>query len=165
LALSRSYANGAGTSTGTGSIQATSWEEHGRLGMLWNMTEDDQLTVYGEIGQQDMAFNAYSETLSSANPFPASVSAGVLRLDVARVGTSWTHRFDALELNDDFAVPISFTLAGAAAHAINENAGLTVTVSGVGASTAPNEGDTWGEFGGRIESQDRAPPRGVGASS
>jgi probable HAF family extracellular repeat protein len=153
LTLSRTYANGAGTSTGTGSTQATSWAEYGRLGMVWNMTGYDQFTGYGEIGQQDMAFNAYSETLSSTNPFPASVSAGVLRLDVARAGASWTHRFDALELNDDLAVPISFTLAGAAAHAINEHAGLTASVSGVGVSTAANQGDTWGEFGGRIESQ------------
>jgi len=44
-------------------------------------------------------------------------------------------------------------LAGAAAYAFAENAGLSATVSGVGASTATNGNDTWGEFGGRLEGQ------------
>jgi probable HAF family extracellular repeat protein len=153
LTISRSYANGAGTSTGTGSTEATSWAEYGRLGMVWNLTGYDQLTGYGEMGQQYMAFNAYTETTAQGNPFPASVDGGVLRLDVARAGASWTHKFDGLQLEDDLNVPISFTLAGAAAHAINEHAGLTATVAGVGASTAANETDTWGEFGGRLEGQ------------
>ena len=153
LTLSRSYTNAAGTSTGTGSTNAISWAEYGRTGLVWNLTGEDQLTGYGELGQQYMAFNGYSEQVTADNPFPASVGTGVLRLDIARVGTSWTHHFFDVQLDDDLNVPISFTLAGAAAHTISEHTGLTATVAGIGSATATNTSDTWGEFGGRLEAQ------------
>jgi hypothetical protein len=50
-------------------------------------------------------------------------------------------------------MPISITLAGDIAQSFDVHSGLTATVSGVGSSSANNGTDTWGEFGGRIESQ------------
>jgi hypothetical protein len=85
LTLTRSYANGSGTSTGQGGTDATSWAEYGRGGLIWDVTAHDRLTGYGELGQQYMSFGAYSED-STNNPFPASVGAGLLRLGVARIG-------------------------------------------------------------------------------
>jgi outer membrane autotransporter protein len=47
-------------------------------------------------------------------------------------------------------VPISVTLAGDVAQSFDVHSGMTVTVSGVGSSSANNGTDTWGEFGGRV---------------
>jgi probable HAF family extracellular repeat protein len=145
--LSRTYANGSGTATGQGMTNATSWAEYGRAGLAWDASADDQLTGYGELGQQFMMFDGYSEALSSGNPFPASVGGGLLRFGVARGGLSWTHRLDGLFVD----VPMSVTLAGAAARSFDVHSGMAANVSGVGTSTATNEADTWGEFGARVE--------------
>jgi probable HAF family extracellular repeat protein len=144
--LSRTYANGSGFATGQGMTNATAWAEYGRAGLAWDASADDQLTGYGELGQQYMSFDPYSEAQTSGNPFPASVGGGLLRFGVARGGLSWTHRLDDL-----LDVPVSFTLAGAAARSFDVHSGMTANVSGVGTSTANNEADTWGEFGARVE--------------
>jgi probable HAF family extracellular repeat protein len=148
LTLTRSYANGSGTSTGQGGINATSWAEYGRGGLIWDVTAHDRLTGYGELGQQYMSFGAYSEN-STNNPFPASVGAGLLRLGVARIGGLWTHKIDDLFDQWDH-VPVSVTLAGNVAQSFNVHSGLTATVAGVGSTEANNGTDTWGEFGGRV---------------
>ena len=153
LTLNRTYNNGFGTSTGTGSTQATSWAEYGRFGIISDVSHEDRLTGFGELGQQYMSFAGYSETSSSANPFPASVNSGTLSMDVTRAGGSWTHKFDDIQLDADHNLPVSITLAGAIAHSFDVHSGLTATVASLGTSTAANVTDTWGEFGGRIEGQ------------
>ena len=64
--------------------------------MSWDATTDDKFTGYAEFGQKYMNFAAYSEESSAGNTFPADVGAGQFRMDVARLGGSWTHRFDGL---------------------------------------------------------------------
>jgi Autotransporter beta-domain len=147
LTLTRTYANGAGTDTGEGSTNATSWAEYGRGGLIWDATKDDRFTGYGELGQQYMSFDAYTEN-SAGNPFPASVGSGLFRTGVARVGGTWTRDLSSL-----IYAPISFTLAGDVARSFDVHAGLTADVPGVGNVSAANEADTWGEFGARIETQ------------
>ncbi len=157
MKFTRSYANGSGTSTGTGETSTTSWAEYGRGGMTWDATGDDKFTGYAEFGQQYMNFAAYGEEASSSNTFPANVGAGQFRMDVARVGGAWTHKidgfFDDFDSDDLRDIPVSITFAGAAAQSFDVHSGLTVTVPGVGSSTASNASDTWGEFGARIEAQ------------
>jgi T5SS/PEP-CTERM-associated repeat protein len=140
--LSRNYANGSGQ----GVTNATSWAEYGRAGLAWKASADDRLSGFGELGQQFMSFDPYSELASASNPFPAAVEGGLLRLDVARIGGSWTR-----DLSRMIYAPIWVTLAGAAARSFDVHSGLSANVAGVGVGTAGNEADTWGEFGARIE--------------
>ncbi len=147
--FTRAYANGSGTSTGTGSAKTTNWAEYGRGGLIWDVTADDRLTGYGELGQQYMSFNGYTETSTAINPFPATISSGTLSMGVARLGGLWTHKIGGL--SDEWGpVPVSVTLAGDAVRSFDVHSGLTVNVAGIGSTTASNESDTWGEFGARL---------------
>ena len=147
LTLSRPYANGAGTDTGTGTTNATSWAEYIRIGLIQDATPHDRITGYGELGQQFMRFDAYTEN-TAGNPFPASVNSGLFHMDVARVGGSWTHTLPSI-----LQEPDSLTVAGAVARSFDVHSGLTATVPGVGLVTASNMSDTWGEFGARFETR------------
>jgi probable HAF family extracellular repeat protein len=151
MTLSRNYSNGIGTSTGTGTTEATSWAGYGRLGVTSSITPKDKLTGFAELGQQYMSFSGYSETASASNPFPATVSSGLVRMSVMRAGGSWTHNLADIRMND-FTLPVSLTLAGAIAHSFDVHSGLTAN-SGLGTSTAANTSDTWGEFGARLEGE------------
>jgi T5SS/PEP-CTERM-associated repeat protein len=142
LTFSRSYGlNGNQSITGSGSTYGTAWNEYGRLGMVWDIDSDDQLTAYGEYGQQNLKYSAYTE---QNTPFAATVAGGVMRMQVARLGTSYT-----VDLRDILYVPFSVTLAGAAAHAVNAQSHMTATIDGVLIPTA-NADPTWGEFGARF---------------
>ena len=154
LTLTRNYANGAGSNTGVGSTQETSWAEYGRGGLVWNLPYD-QFTGYGELGQQSLSYAGYSETQNLSNPFPASVDGSVLRLNIARVGTAWTHWLDPDLLDSLFAirVPVSFTLAGDMARSFASTTTMTATVAGIGTMQASSPDTTWGEFGARVETQ------------
>jgi hypothetical protein len=98
-----------------------------------------------------MSFDGYTEALSPSNPFPATVTGGLLRMDVARVGTSWTHHVDDL-VGRWGPVPVSITVAGSIAQSFDVHSGLTANVSRIGSSSAANTNDRWGEFGVRLES-------------
>ena len=148
LTLNRTYMNGNTLALGQGSSNETSWAEYGRGGLVWNATKDDQLTGYGELGQQYMSFDGYTENSNAGNPFPASVGSGLFRMGVARIGGSWTH--DLLHLIE---APISFTLAGDAARSFNVHSGLGATFLGAASTDAADITDTWGEFGARIEAR------------
>jgi probable HAF family extracellular repeat protein len=153
LALTRTYANGSGTASGTAATETTSGSFYGRLGLAWQVTPDDQLVGFTELGQQYMQFDGYSEEMSPTNPFPASVEPGLVRFGVMRAGGSWTHSLTTLDFDATTNIPLSVTLAGAAARSFAVHSGLTATISGVGQTTASNQSDTWGEFGARLQAQ------------
>ena len=94
-----------------------------------------------------MSFDPYAES-ATGNPFPASVGGGLFRMGVARAGGSWTH-----DLSSFIDAPVSVTLAGAVARSFDVHSGLTATVPGIAPMEAANSTDTWGEFGGRIETR------------
>lgn len=153
LTLTRPYANGAGTGMGVGSTEATSWAEYGRGGLIWDVTDSDRITGYGELGRQSMAYAPYSEAQSLANPFPASVESGVMRLNIARAGTEWTHRIDGMTDEEGRPLPVRLTLAGDAARSFASQTRMTASVSGIGRMNASSVEMTWGEFGARAEMQ------------
>ncbi len=146
--FSRTYANGAGKATGRGTTDTTSWAGYGRGGVIWDATDADQVTAYGELGRQSMHFDSYSEALTASNPFPASVDDGSMRMMVARAGFSYTHDFENVPTID---IPVSLTLAGAVARSFAVDSGLETTVDGIGTLRAGGQNDTWGEFGARLE--------------
>ena len=150
VTLTRSYADGTGTSMGEGTSEATSWAGYGRAGMVWNATAHNSFTGFGELGQQTMDFSGYTEATTASNPFPATVSGGTLRMDVARYGGQWTHSMDGLFFPGH--IPATFTLAADYAQSFDVRSGLTAEVPGIGTSAAANTGDRWAEFGARLES-------------
>jgi hypothetical protein len=151
LTLTRTYADivSGGTDTGQGTTNETSWAEYGRGGLVWNPTKADQFTGYGELGQQYMSFDGYTEGSNAGNPFPATVGGGLFRMSVARIGGSWTHDLWRL-----IYAPISFTLAGDAARSFDVHSGLGATFLGAASTDAATDStDIWGEFGARIEAR------------
>jgi hypothetical protein len=150
LTLTRDYADFATGAplSGQGSTNATSWAEYGRAGLVWQADPADQLAGYGELGQQFMHFEAYSEGASASNPFPVSVGAGLFRMGVARMGGAWTR-----DLSHDIYAPWSLTLAGDVARSFDVHSGLTASIPGLSPMEAPNQTSTWGEFGARLETQ------------
>lgn len=150
LTLSRDYANGAGLSTGVGKTDATTWAEYGRGGVIWDFNARNQFTAYGELGQHYLSFASYAEN-SALNPFAASIEGGELRMDIARLGGSWTHRITGLH-DHGRPMPVAITLAGAAAHAFDVEGGVKAHVGSIGLQ-AVNKTEVWGEFGARLEAQ------------
>jgi fibronectin-binding autotransporter adhesin len=150
LTLTRSYADlvTGGTDVGQGSTNETSWAEYARGGMVWSATKEDQLTGYGELGQQYMSFDGYTESANAGNPFPATVGGGLFRMGVARIGGSWTH-----DLWRQIYAPISLTIAGDMARSFNVHPGLGATFLGAASTNTNDSTDMWGEFGARIEAR------------
>jgi probable HAF family extracellular repeat protein len=144
LTLSRPYANGAGTAIGTGNSGAYDWAGYGQLGLLWQAQHDLQLSAFGELRQQALNYDGYSEALSSANPFPAKVQGGTLRYDVARLGGSVSRTIEG------GMWPVTGTLSGALAHAFNMQSGLRVNVAGVGSTQGASTSASWGEYGAEV---------------
>lgn len=144
VTFSRSYANGAGTATGKGTTETTGGLWYARAGSAWNVTDADQVTAFGEYGQQYLNFKDYYERDDASNPFPAHIDGGTAKMDVVRAGGSWSH-----DINDTFSV----TVSGAVARSLNVDSDLTATVSGVGTIEADSKQQTWGEYGARLETR------------
>lgn len=144
VTFSRSYANGAGTATGKGTTETIGSLWYARAGTAWNITDTDQVTAFGEYGQQYLNFNEYDERDDASNPFPAHIDGGTAKMDVVRAGGSWSH-----DINKTF----SLTLSGAVARSLNVDSDLTATVSGVGTIEAEDKSHTWGEYGARLETK------------
>ena len=144
VTFKRSYANGAGTSTGKGDTNTVQGLWYGRGGLAWNITTADQLTGYGDLGRY-LSYDGYSEKLSSVNPFPATIGDGTSTMDVGRLGGSWTHK-----LNHIF----SLTGSAALAHAFNIDSSLNANVEGAGAVHASGRDNfTWAEYGAKLETR------------
>jgi len=144
LTLHRAYANGVGTAVGTGNSGAYSFAGYGRLGLVYDVTPKDTLSTFVELGQQALHHAAYTEALSSANPFPTDVSEGLLRYDVARIGASATHTLATGKY------PLTATVSGAIVQAFNADGTLRANVAGVGMTSAATSALTWGEFGASL---------------
>jgi hypothetical protein len=155
LTMERSYLNGASMTKAHGSADASAFAGYGRGGLIWDATPSNRLVGYGEYGRQYLSVSSYVEASGAGynNPFPAEVNGGLLWMNVARAGFSWTHDLGALFKANGQTVPMSFTLAGAAAHSFDPRMGLRATLTGAGTVTTPSYEDTWGEFGARIAAQ------------
>ncbi len=155
MTFKRSYLNGSGSNSGSGSADASAFAGYGRGGLIWDATPSNRLVGYGEYGRQYLSVSSYVEASGAGynNPFPAEVNGGLLWMNVARAGFSWTHDLGAMFNANGQTVPLSFTLAGAAAHSFDPRTGLRATLTGAGTVTTPSHEDTWGEFGARIAAQ------------
>jgi probable HAF family extracellular repeat protein len=132
--MTRSYTGG----TGTGSTNGTLGSVYARFGITGDFKGGDQVSFAGEIGERRLSTEAYSETLSATNPFPASIAAGTDIQTIAKFSTSWTHLF-----SDKFDV----TLRAAVGTVIAGTSGLAVATTGFGTLGTGIDHAVWGELG------------------
>lgn len=141
LTFSRTYANGAGTATGTGDTHGDLSYLYARAGVLLAAAANDQIALSAEIGRERLAVDGYSERIAG-NPFEAHVAAGTDQADLLKARLQWSHRFTA---------NLDSTLWVAAVHAFNRDSGLQAAVPGLGALTPVGLGEiNWAEYGARI---------------
>lgn len=147
LTLSRHYANGASSATGRGTTEAYSWAGYAQAGLIWQAAEKTQLRGFGELGQQVLNYDGYSEQPGAGNPFPATVDDGQLRMKVARFGGVVSQQVLG------GSVPVTASVSGALAHAFDVDSDLRVSVAGIGSTQAASTHATWGEFGLQLGAQ------------
>lgn len=138
--FNRSYANGAGTASGSAQTSGTDQYVFGRLGIAANVGPIDQIAVIGELGRQWLRTGAYDETLSALNPFEAHALGSKDRMNVTKMRGQWTHSFANFET----------TLWAAAAYGFGYRTDFVVAVPGFG-GFAPQTGDRmWAEYGANL---------------
>jgi probable HAF family extracellular repeat protein len=141
LSFSRTYANGAGTATGTGHTHGDLSYLYARAGILFTVSDGDQIALSAEIGRQRMAVEGYSEGVDG-NPFEAHVFPGTDRADIVKARLQWSHRF-----TDD----LDATVWAAAVQAFNHESGLRGKVWGIGTFVPASLDElTWAEYGARV---------------
>ncbi len=140
LSFNRTYANGAGTATGTGNTKGDLSYIYGRAGVVFSGDHSTQIILSGEYGRQQLKTAAYSEQLAG-NPFNAVVSGGTDAMDVVKLrlqGSRDFGRFDA-------------TVWAAWAGGFNRTATYVTSVAGAGALSPSALGNiAWGEYGVRV---------------
>lgn len=141
LSFTRAYANGAGTATGRGDTSGHVAALYGRLGLTGDLSARTQVQLAAELGERWLSVGGYAETLSAANPFPATVAGGTDRQTVGKVQATWTQALDER---------LDVTLMAAAGTTFGGASGLSASVAGFGTMTAALETATWVEGGARI---------------
>ena len=141
-AFPRTYANGAGVAVGSANTGGDQYYAFGRIGTAFDITPSDEIAFSGEFGHQWLHTSAYSEPLSNANPFNASVSAGTDTVDILKARAQWTRQITP---------EIDATLWAAGAFGFNYTSNIVANIPGVG-TFAPGVGSDlrWLEFGGRM---------------
>jgi probable HAF family extracellular repeat protein len=140
LTFRRTYANGAGTSTGTGTTAGQVAAIFGRLGAFVELPGGDQLSASAELGERWLFTDAYAEDTNN-NPFPADVAAGTDRQTVGKIAAGWTH---------PFSPTLDMTLRGAVGTTLEGASGLRVATTGFGTLTTASDEATWAELGARL---------------
>ncbi len=138
----RYYDNGFTPATGVGSAVDRAISVFGRVGWVARFTPIDEGAVFADLVRSWVQSGGYTEGASSINPFPATVSNGVSREDVVRVGAQYTHLlFGNLEAN----------INGAIAYGFDNKFGSQVSVVDFGSiAPYPLLNSAWTEFGGRL---------------
>ena len=141
LTFTRTYANGAGTATGVGTTNGLASAAFARVGVVDRTGPMDSVELSAELGERWLSTDAYAETLSATNPFPASVAAGTDSRTVARAAASWTH---------SVSPAVDLTLRGAVGTVIGGESGLQLTSSGFGTFSTAVAASKWVEAGARL---------------
>jgi hypothetical protein len=138
----RYYNNGFIPAEGVGSAIDRGLAVYGRLGWVDRLTPVDEVAAFGDLVRGWQEQGGYTEVSTTVNPFPASISNGIDREDVVRLGATYTHLFFGnLEAN----------VNGAVAHGFDSTFGSQVSVLNFGSiAPFPILSSTWAEFGGRL---------------
>jgi hypothetical protein len=138
----RYYNNGFTPAMGVGSAIDRGLAVFGRVGWVARFTPIDEGAVLVDLVRGWQEQGGYTEVSTAVNPFPATVSNGIDREDVVRVGAQYTHLlFGNLETN----------VNGAVAHGFDSSFGSQVSVLSFGSiAPFPILNSTWVEYGGRL---------------
>lgn len=140
LSFNRTYANGAGTATGSGNTRGDLSYVYGRAGAVFAGGRSTQIILSGEYGRQELKTAAYAEQIAG-NPFNAVVSDGKDAMDVVKLRMQGSREFGKYDA----------TVWGAWAVGFRRSANYVISISGVG-SLSPSElkNVAWAEYGARI---------------
>jgi len=138
----RYYSNGLTPAEGVGSAIDRGLAIYGRLGWVDRVTPIDEAAAFVDLVRGWQEQGGYTEASTAVNPFPATISNGIDREDVVRLGATYTHLFFGnLEANAN----------GAVAHGFDSSFGSQVSVLSFGSiAPFPILNATWAEFGGRL---------------
>jgi hypothetical protein len=138
----RYYTNGFTPAQGVGSAVDRSLSVFGRVGWVDRLTPIDEVAVFADLVRGWQQSGGYTEAANALNPFPATVSTGVDRQDVVRVGAQYTHLlFGNIEGN----------INAAFAYGFDNEFGSRVNVLDFGSvAPFPLLNSAWTEFGGRL---------------
>jgi hypothetical protein len=140
--FTRTYANGAGASVGSSTVNATKYYAYGRLGAAFAPGVADEFALSAEVGHGAMHTGAFAETLSSLNPFQASGASATDEMSATKLRAQWTHAFTPT---------IDATLWAAGADAFNYTTGFAAGIPGFGLVTPTHiNRPVWAEYGGRV---------------
>jgi len=140
--FSRTYEDGAGTATGTGTSDGNLSYLYARAGLLATFGIADQLLASAELGRERLEYDAYSEAVSATNPFEAHVANGTDSLDLVKLRLAWSHRYSSI---------LDSTLWVAGVRDVSYSGHVIAAVPGFGTLTAKDPGGTtWMEYGGRL---------------
>lgn len=139
LTISRPYANGAGTATGTGSTTGSLGGLYLEAGVIFAPAEAVEVALGASYQHSWLATGAYTES-AAGNPFPASFSAALMQSDILKVTASAT-----FTLSESF----DLTVSGAVGQAFNSGA-INATVAGVGPLQAAPPNVLFAEGGARL---------------
>ncbi len=141
LTLSRTYANGAGTATGTGSTNGFMGGVYARAGVVWTPKPTREIALSAAVGHSWLNVAGYAEAGSASNPFPATFSDRSAGASFVKVQTQWT---EALTPKWDM------TLSGAIGRTFGSSGPLTASVTGLGAASVTPAEYTFEEYGARL---------------
>jgi hypothetical protein len=138
----RYYNNGFTPAVGTGSAIDRGLAVFGRVGWVARLTPIDEGAVFVDLVRAWQEQGGYTEVSTAVNPFPATLSNGVDRGDVVRVGAQYTHLlWGNVEAN----------INGAVAYGFDSKFGSQVAVVDFGSiAPFPLLNSTWVEYGGRL---------------
>jgi probable HAF family extracellular repeat protein len=139
MTFSRSYANGAGTATGSGDTSGLAASLYAKGGVIWTPSPGNEVALAGTYQHNWLQTDAYMES-SAGNPFPASFSDGTLEADVLKLSLAWTANIDDR---------LDLTVMGAVGRAFTSGH-VEGTVAGGGTATAGVGDYTLWEFGTRV---------------
>jgi probable HAF family extracellular repeat protein len=140
LAITRTYMNGAGTATGTGTTTGSIGSLYVKGGVIWTASEADEIALSGTAAVNLLSLAGYTEAAGATNPFPATYSAINDVTTSIKATIAWTH-----EINERIDLTLSASLG--------ETFGIdpvTATVAGAGALTSPGGNYAFGELSARI---------------
>jgi len=136
----RSYDDAGVGRIGTGVADAATYSVFGKLGWIYRWSPSDEAALFGGLSRSWQFVSGYVEG-GAGNASPATIAAGVDRLDVARIGGHWTHVFGG-------AIETEVSLAGA--QSLDARSGLSGGVLGLSGVRGALGDYRWAEYGLRL---------------
>ena len=142
LALARPYETSGGAALGLGLTGGELRTVGLRAGVSNRIGTQDVLGFAATIGKDWLSTDAFAESASANNPFPASYAAGTSSWMVASVEAQWIR---------SVSPGMDLTVTAGWNHAFAADGGLTAEFTGIGtvAGTAADQAD-WVDFGGGL---------------